>query len=151
MFAFRRKTLGGRSSGHLLVVAFLTLAVMAAAMCMTGCAPPASPQPARYNVRETDNGVYIFEYDAGNQGENSGDSLTLFTDSLNVWTQANPQLGVTRLERLSTTVNYTDTQRMKRSVTVVNVLVYTKPSGKPPLPKPPEPKPAVAAAPDVNK
>ncbi|MFX7824786.1 hypothetical protein ABTK20_20550, partial [Acinetobacter baumannii] len=72
--------------------------------CLGGCGPFPQPQiiPAHYNVRETDNGVFIFEYDAGNQGQNSGDSLTLFTDSLNTWTKEHPELTTTRLERLST-------------------------------------------------
>lgn len=108
------------------------------AVAATGCGGPyTGPQvvPAHYDVRETDNGVYIFEYNAGNQGQSSGDSLTLFTDSLNTWTKAHPELSVTRLERLSTTISYKNTQNQTNTITVVNVLVYTAPSGKAPPPK----------------
>lgn len=120
-------------------IAFALLLSLAAflALVATGCAPVGQPHivPAHYDVRETDNGVYIFEYNAGNQGQNSGDSLTMFTDSLNTWTKAHPELSVTRLERMSTNISYKDQQNQARSITVVNVLVYTAPSGKPALPK----------------
>lgn len=119
--------------------------LLALALFAAGCGPMNYPQavPAHYNVRPTDNGVFIFEYDAGNQGQASGDSLTLFTDALNTWTKEHPELSVIRLERLSTTVSYKTTQGQTQSVTVVNVLVYTSPSGKPPAPPkaPPAPQP----------
>ncbi len=124
------------------IALILLLSLAAVFVYATGCGPFASQQviPAHYDVRETENGVYIFEFNAGNQGTSNGDSLTMFTDSLNDFTKTHPELSVTRLERLSTTVNYKDTQNIARSVTVVNVLVYTGPSGKPTRPAPPKPE-----------
>lgn len=101
---------------------------------LAGCGPVQQTQivPACYEVRPTDSGVFIFEYDAGNQGQISGDSLILFTEALNKWTRNHPELSVIRLEKFSTTVNFKNTQDRNSSINVVNVLVYTVPSGKPP-------------------
>ncbi len=105
---------------------------------LTGCGIPEQQiVPACYQVRETENGIFIFEYNPGNQNQkhnnSDGDSLTLFTNALDAWSRDHPELSTTRLERLATTIQYKDSYGQINNVTVVNVLVYTKPSGKPPI------------------
>ena len=101
-----------------------------------GCRQASRTQivPARYNVRETENGVLIFEYAAGNKKQTSVDSLALFAGSLNAWTREHPEPSTTSLGWFSTTANYKDLQNQQHNITVVSLLAYTSPSGKPKSP-----------------
>jgi hypothetical protein len=129
---------GTNERGVKKTILFATALLLGMLACL-GCGPLPQQEiiPAHYKVRPTDNGVYIFEYDAGNQGENSGDSLTLFIDAQNAWTRKYRELSIIRLERLATVVKFKNSNNQNCTITVVNVLVYTEPSGKPPLPADP--------------
>lgn len=102
---------------------------------LIGCTKNQDVIPAKYNVRETENGVYIFEYDPGNQYKNGGDNLTLFTDTFNSWMRDHPEFVIKRFERIVTTVNSRNTDGNPHKVTVINIIIYTGESGKPPLSK----------------
>lgn len=108
-----------------MVLTFLFLVFSLVAL--PGCIPPPSRVPAKYVPRETENGVFIFEYDPGNQGVGNGDSLSLFMEAMNQFKKDHPDLEVKRLENINTTVNYRNSQGQNATANVVHVLVYTQP------------------------
>jgi len=111
-------------------------------MCMTGCGAKREQIYPKYVAKETENGVWIFEFDPGNQGSTS-DGLSLFTTAFQEFNKAHPELTVTRLETIQATVHYEDIQKNRRSAQVTHVLVYTQPKSAtavPPKEAPPKGK-----------
>lgn len=109
------------------------LAFLLCILFLPGCSPRPDPIYPKYVPRETQNGVYIFEYEPGNQASSKdGDSLSLFMDSLNAFMKKNPDLTIIRTEPIQTTVTRSNSGGQGTSaVSVVHVIVYTQAKGKP--------------------
>jgi len=109
------------------VLVVILLALLSLFFC--GCGAVSEPIPPKYVARETENGVYVFEYNPGNTATHEPDRLMLFMEALNAFHKAYPDLSVVHMEPIATRVSYR-TDNGTRVVSVVHVLVYTQPKVK---------------------
>jgi hypothetical protein len=111
------------------VVVATFVGLMLALLFLSGCSIPPSrqPVPSQYVARETESGVWIFEYHPGDRGHQDANNLVMFMDCLSQWTKDHPELELRRLEVLHTKINTaSDASSTNKVISVVNVLAYTK-------------------------